>query len=78
MALFLTAGIHFHSVTNITARSYDGKALKLTVHGDSSASEEQFNQAEIVLFTEDSAMVGQLIEAINKILPTPAPDHLPE
>jgi hypothetical protein len=78
MGLFLTSGTHYHSVTKITASSYDGKALKLTLHGDSSASDEQHNQAEIVLFTEDPGMVGQLIEAINKILPTPAPDHLPE
>jgi hypothetical protein len=72
MAYLISTGIHYHWIRKITASTHGNGALKLTLHGDSDASDCQFNEAEITVFTEDVAMVERLIEAINAVKPTPA------
>lgn len=72
MAYLISTGSHYHWVREITASTHGNGALKLTLHGDRDASDCQFNEAEVTIFTEDAAMVDRMIEAINAIKPTPA------
>ena len=65
MPYMISAGVHFHWVKRISAETNSKGVLKLTVHGDENVTDEQFNTAEIMIFTEDPEMVGRLVAAIN-------------
>jgi hypothetical protein len=65
MALMISAGASFHWVESVTAETNTKGALKILVHGAKDASEEQFNQAEILIFIEDHDLVERLVAAIN-------------
>lgn len=65
MALMISTGIHFHWVKSISAGTYGNGALKITLHGDLDENMQQFNEAEITVFTDDVALTERLIAAIN-------------
>ena len=61
----ISTEVSFHWVRRITARMGSEGVLRLTFHGDENVTDEQFNTAEIMIFTEDPEMVGRLVAAIN-------------
>lgn len=65
MALMISTGAHYHWVKTISADTHGSGALKLTLHGDTDENFQQFNQAEITIFTDDVALTERLIAAIN-------------
>lgn len=65
MALMISSGAHYHHVRSITASTHGNGALTLTLHGDADASPEQFNDAEVTVFTDDVDLTARLIAAIN-------------
>ncbi len=69
MGLLLTAGASFHWVKHLSAEHITKGALKIIVHGDPGASEEQFNNAEILFFMDDTALCDRLVAAINSANP---------
>ena len=72
MAYLVSTGSHYHWVKKITASTYGGGALKLTLHGDPDASPVQFYEAVITIFTDDDALTERLIKAINGAAAAPA------
>ncbi|MCK1430869.1 hypothetical protein [Bradyrhizobium sp. 87] len=64
-ALMISTGAHYHWVKAIEASTHGGGALKLTLHGGADEDFQQFNQAEITVFTDDADLVERLIAAIN-------------
>lgn len=74
MAYLIAAGAHYHWVRKITASTHGNGVLKLTLHGDADALDEQFNQVEVTVFTDDVEMVDRLIAAINSVEPTRTPE----
>lgn len=73
MALMISTGAHYHHVRSISACTHGDGVLKLTLHGDSDASDTQFNDAEITVFTDDVALTERLIKAINGAAEAPLP-----
>ncbi len=67
MAYMVSTSANYHWIERMTAATNGGAALKLTLHGNSAVSDEQFNQAEITIFLEDAEMVDRLVEAINGV-----------
>ena len=65
MAYMISTTLNVHWATRIEASSGTEGTLKLTIHGDPAASTEQYNIAEVTIFTEDKALVERLITAIN-------------
>jgi hypothetical protein len=65
MALMISTGAHYHWVKTISASTHGSGALKLTLHGESDESFQQFNDAEITIFTDDVELTERLIAAIN-------------
>ena len=65
MALMISTGAHYHWVKRITASTYGQGALKLTLHGEQDEGFQQFNDAEITVFTDDVALTERLVAAIN-------------
>lgn len=65
MALMISTTANYHWVKKISAHTHGGGALTLTLHGDCEADSCQFNQSEIVVFTDDVALTERLIAAIN-------------
>lgn len=65
MALMISTGAHYHWVKAISADTHGGGALKITLHGDADEDFQQFNQAEITIFTDDAELTERLIAAIN-------------
>lgn len=61
----ISTGAHYHWVKTIAASTTGRGALKLTLRGDPTAAEHQFNEAEITIFTNDVALTARLIKAIN-------------
>jgi len=64
MPYMISAQTNFHWVRRITAETNTSGVLKLILHGDE-VTDEQFNYAEIVIFTGNPAMVERLVTAIN-------------
>jgi len=64
-ALMISTGTHYHWVKSISAATFGGGALRLTLRGEQSESFQQFNEAEIVIFTDDAELTERLIAAIN-------------
>jgi len=64
MAYMISTGASFHWVKRVTAETNTIGVLKLTFHGEE-VNDEQFNHAEVVVFTEDPEMVKRLVAAIN-------------
>jgi hypothetical protein len=65
--MMISTSASFHWVKKVTAETNSDGVLKLIVHGDPDVSDCQFNQAEILIFTEDAAMVDRLVKAINRV-----------
>jgi DNA-binding protein YbaB len=65
MALMISTGAHYHWVKSISASTHGSGALKLTLHGGRDETFQQFNEAEITVFTDDEALTDRLIAAIN-------------
>lgn len=65
MALMVSTGAHYHWVKSIEASTYGNGALKLTLHGEPDDSFQQFNAAEITIFTDDEDLTARLVAAIN-------------
>jgi hypothetical protein len=65
MAFMVSSGSNYHYVRRISAESNTDGVLKLVLHGDEDVSDIQFNYAEVLIFTDDQAMVDRLIAAIN-------------
>jgi DNA-binding protein YbaB len=63
--------INYHWIKKIVASTNGGGVLKLTLEGDQSVSDCSFNQAEILIFTDDDDLTGRLIEAINNAAAKP-------
>jgi uncharacterized protein YejL (UPF0352 family) len=59
-----------HWVKKIVASTNGDGVLRLTLEGDQSVSDHSFNQAEIIIFTDDVEYTDRLIEAINAVVPT--------
>lgn len=78
MALFVSSCAYYHYVTRITARTNGDAVLTLTLKGDPSQSDIQFNSAEISLFMDDKDLVDRLIAAINGVEPAAASAPAPE
>lgn len=68
MAFMVSTSANYHWTTKITASTLGDGALHLTLHGDPAATDGQFNQADITVFTEDAEMVAHLVEAINSVI----------
>jgi len=64
-ALMISTGAHYHWVKSISASTHGDGALKLTLQGAEDEDFQQFNQAEITIFTDDERLVDRLIAAIN-------------
>jgi D-lyxose ketol-isomerase len=65
MALTIATGAHYHWVKSISAMTHGNGALKITLHGERDETSQQFNEAEITVFTDDVALTERLIAAIN-------------
>lgn len=61
----------FHWVTKITAHTHGDGVLTLTLHGDPTVSENQFNDAEIKIFTDNLNLTDRLVSAINAVVDQP-------
>jgi DNA-binding protein YbaB len=61
----ISTSAHYHWVKKIVASTNGDGVLKLTIEGDQSVSNRSFNQAEILIFTDDVALTERLIKAIN-------------
>lgn len=61
----ISAGAYYHYVHSIYASSTGAGVLKLTLKGDPKASQYQFNDAEITIFTDNIEVTERLIAAIN-------------
>ncbi|MHB8272013.1 hypothetical protein [Bradyrhizobium sp.] len=72
----ISTSTNFHWVRKIVAGTNGDGVLKLTFEGDPEVSDCQYNHAEVMVFTDDIALVDRLIGAINgaaKVRP-PEPD----
>jgi DNA-binding protein YbaB len=65
MALMISTGAHYHWVKAISASTHGNGALKLTLRGESDDTHQQFNEAEITIFTDDVELTKRLVAAIN-------------
>lgn len=65
--MIISTGAHYHWVKKIVASTHGAGALKLTLRGDPTVTEHQFNEAEITIFTDDVDLTERLIEAINGV-----------
>lgn len=72
MSYRISTNAHYHWVKKITASTYGNGALKITLHGEPDASEIQFNEAEITIFTDDVDLTDRLIKAINGAATVPS------
>lgn len=64
-ANIIASGASYHWVKKIVASTNGNGVLKLTLEGDQSVSDCSFNQAEILIFTDDFDLTERLIKAIN-------------
>jgi len=74
MALMISTGSHYHHVKSIFAHTYGDGALRLTLRGNSDASDMQANEVDITVFTDDVALTERLIAAINGASEAPTPE----
>lgn len=72
MAYLISTGAHYHWVRSITAHTHGNGALHLTLRGDAGASDTQFNEAEITIFTDNAVLTDRLVKAINDVAELPA------
>jgi len=72
MAYMVSTCAHYHWVKKVTASTHGNGALKLTLHGETDASDVQFNEADITIFTDDIALTARLVEAINSVSRAPS------
>jgi hypothetical protein len=63
--MMISTGAHYHWVKSITASTHGSGALKLTLRGRDDESFQQFNEADITIFTDDIELTERLIAAIN-------------
>ena len=70
MPYMISAQANFHWVKSIRAETNSSGVLKLVLHG-AEVTDEQFNTAEIVIFTENPEMVKRLVAAINNCAAEP-------
>lgn len=73
-AQMISTGAHYHWVKTISASTYGNGVLKLELHGARDAKADQFNMAEITVFTDDVALTERLVEAINGAAAKPEAD----
>ena len=67
MAYMVSTGLNLHWVKLIEARAGSEGVLTLTFRGDPSATELQFNMAEVTVFLDDQKLVDALVLAINAV-----------
>lgn len=65
MGYLISAGSSFHWVKSVEASTHGSGVLKLTLHGEPDVSDECFNRAEVLIFTDDVDLTGRLVVAIN-------------
>jgi hypothetical protein len=75
MPYMISTGAHYHWVERITAETNTPGALKIILHGAEDVSDQQFNQAEITIFTDNAALARRLAAAINECAKAPARKH---
>ncbi len=61
----VSTSANYHWVKKIVASTNSSGVLKLTLEGDQGVSECSFNQAEILIFTDDFDLTDRLVKAIN-------------
>jgi DNA-binding protein YbaB len=61
----ISTSANYHWIKKIVASTTGDGVLKLTLEGDQSVSNCSFNQAEILVFTDDVDLTVRLIKAIN-------------
>lgn len=64
MANWIATGAHYHHVKKITAGTHGNGVLKLELWGAEDGP-DQFNMAEITIFTDDEALASRMVAAIN-------------
>jgi hypothetical protein len=66
MPYMISTGSYYHHVLRIEAETNGDGVLKLMLYGGA-VTDEQFNQADITIFTEekDQPLVDRLVAAIN-------------
>jgi len=69
MALMISGSAAFHWVERISAEHNTKGALKIVLHGAHNPEADQFNIAEVMIFTENADMCDRLVAAINAVLP---------
>jgi hypothetical protein len=74
--MMISTGANYHWVERITAETNTKGVLKLILHGAEDVSDQQFNQAEITIFTDNPALVRRLVDAVNECAKTPTRKHV--
>lgn len=73
----ISAGSSYHWVRRIEASTHGSGVLKLVLHGDDDANDQCFNQAEVLIFTDNIDMTDRLVSAINGAAVNPIASELP-